>query len=116
MSEKYSTHTSVEKHTSQSMKSFTTRGLRRSCKKELYRTIKKLNIFIAPALIEQGEQLYIDKVLCHLSWIQKNSSNPKALCGWWNESVSNELSDLWKVDVDRLQTAFRHTFLSSYAK
>lgn len=86
------------------------RKIRRTCNKELYRTIKRLKTFIAPDLLEQAEKLYFHKVVGNLIWIAENGSNRKLLADWWEEHVAPEIAELWQVDVERLSDAFRDGF------
>lgn len=88
----------------------TPRKIRRSCSKELYRTIKRLGVYIPEERIKQGEELYYKKVIGNLLWIGENISNRKVLADWWDESVSTELAELWQVDRAALSKAFRHAF------
>ena len=86
------------------------RKIRRSCSKELYRTVKKLGMYIPEDLIRQGEAMYYKKVIGNLLWIGENSSNRKLLADWWDEEVSAELAELWQVDREKLMAAFRAAF------
>ncbi|MBP2002478.1 hypothetical protein J2Z69_003551 [Paenibacillus shirakamiensis] len=86
------------------------RKIRRGCSKELYRTVKKLKVYIPENKIEEAEDLYYRKVIGNLLWIHENSSNRKALSDWWDEQVSPEIASLWEVDRERLSDAFRHAF------
>ena|SRR5690606_6641973 len=86
------------------------RKIRRTCNKELYRTIKRLKAYIAPDLVEQAEKLYFRKVALNLLWIAENGSNRKALADWWEEHVAPEIAELWQVDKKRLSDAFRDGF------
>lgn len=88
----------------------TPRGIRRACKKELYRAIKRLKIHISEDSLKQGEQLYYHKVIGNLIWIHENHSNRKLLCQWWEREVSEELAALWQVDQEKLNHAFRDGF------
>lgn len=86
------------------------RQIRRSCNKELYRTVKRLKIWIPPEKIEQAEQLYFKKVALNLVWIAENGSNRKRLADWWEEEVCPSISEIWKVDPHALAKAFRDGF------
>lgn len=86
------------------------RKIRRTCSKELYRAVKRLGVYIPEELIKQGEALYYKKVIGNLLWIGENSSNRKVLANWWDEAVSAELAELWKVDREKLSEAFRAAF------
>lgn len=88
----------------------TPRKIRRSCNKELYRTIKRLDTYIPEELVQQGEDLYYRKVIGNLLWIAENKSNRRLLADWWDEAVSRELAELWQVDQDALSRAFRTAF------
>lgn len=88
----------------------TARKIRRTCNKELYRTVKRLKVWIPADLMKQGEDLYYKKVIGNLVWIGENSSNRKALTDWWDEAVSEELAVLWNVDRDALRRSFREAF------
>lgn len=88
----------------------TARKIRRACNKELYRTIKRLKIWIAPDLVRQGEEMYYKKVIGNLVWIGENSSNRKVLADWWHDEVSEPLAALWGVDREQLSQAFREAF------
>lgn len=88
----------------------TPRKIRRGCSKELYRTVKRLGIYIPQEKIAEGETLYYRKVIENLLWIAEQSSNRKALADWWDEAVSEELAELWQVDQNNLKRAFRQAF------
>jgi toxin CptA len=86
------------------------RKIRRSCNRELYRTIKKLKIWIPPAQLIEAENLYFRKVVLNLPWIVENGSNRKALADWWAENVGPEIAALWNVEPSELERAFREAF------
>src|SRR5690348_695343 len=86
------------------------RKIRRTCNKELYRTIKKLKIWIPPDLLEQAEELYYKRVVLHLPWIIDHGSNRKALADWWVEQIAPDIAKLWNIDQDALSNAFRDSF------
>lgn len=86
------------------------RQIRRSCNRELYRTIKRLGQYIPPDKIEQAEQLYVRKVLGNLLWIAENGSNRRRLADWWEEQVCPEVAKLWQVEETKLADAFRRAF------
>lgn len=86
------------------------RKIRRSCERELYRTIKKLKIWIPPEQIAQAEELYYRKVIVNLAYITENGSNRKLLSDWFESHVAAEIAELWNVDVSVLATAFRSSF------
>jgi len=86
------------------------RGIRRSCSKELYRTVKRLKVWIPPEKLEAGEKLYVKKVMLNLLWIVENGSNRRLLSDWWEENVCPELAELWTVEPKALATAFRESF------
>ncbi|MEF2969278.1 dehydrogenase [Paenibacillus sp. M1] len=88
----------------------TPRKIRRGCSKELYRTIKRLGVYIPEDLVKQGEALYYKKVIGNLLWIAEHISNRKVLADWWDEAVSAELAELWQVDRETLSRAFRDAF------
>ncbi|MED4957578.1 dehydrogenase [Paenibacillus macerans] len=86
------------------------RKIRRSCNNELYRTIKRLGVYIPENLIREGETLYYKKVIGNLLWIHENHSNRKVLADWWDREVSGELAELWRIDREKLAAAFRAAF------
>lgn len=86
------------------------RGIRRSCNKELYRTVKRLNVFIPPEKMQKAERLYFKKVAYNLQWIVDNGNNRKKLADWWAEEVAPEIAEIWEIDQDRLVSAFRSAF------
>jgi hypothetical protein len=88
----------------------TARGIRRSCNKELYRTIKRLKMWIPPEQLKTAEDLYFKKVVLNLPFIVENGSNRKLLSDWWEEHVCPEIAELWNVSPDRLAYAFRDGF------
>lgn len=88
----------------------TARKIKRTCSKELYRTIKKLNVWIPPEQVIEGEKLYVQKVAPHLPWIVENANHRKKLADWWVEHVCPELAELWKVEENVLAKAFRDSF------
>ncbi|MFC5530860.1 dehydrogenase [Cohnella yongneupensis] len=96
-----------EKHTSPLP---SPRSIRRACGNELYRTVKRLKQHIPAPLVAQAEELYVRKVIGNLLWIAEHRSNRKALADWWDEHVSEEIAQLWNVDLERLRYAFRAAF------
>lgn len=88
----------------------TLRNIRRSCNKELYRTIKKLNAYVPPDAVRQAEKLYVAKVVPQLLWIAENASNRRKLADWWAEHIAPEIAVLWNVDQEKLIRAFRQSF------
>ncbi|GAA0137328.1 hypothetical protein YSY43_41690 [Paenibacillus sp. YSY-4.3] len=88
----------------------TPRKIRRGCSKELYRTIKRLGVYIPEDLLQEGETLYYKKVIANLLWIGEHSSNRKLLADWWDEEVGPELAELWSLDTETLCKAFRAAF------
>jgi hypothetical protein len=88
----------------------TARKIRRSCSREMYRTRKKLDRWIAPELADKADELYFKKVIMNLPWIVANGSNRRVLSDWWDEHVSQEIAELWNVDRALLSKAFRDSF------
>ncbi|MFD0589812.1 dehydrogenase [Paenibacillus sp. GCM10027627] len=86
------------------------RKIRRSCSNELYRTVKRMKLWISKEKMDQGEQLYIKKVAGNIHWIFEHQNNRKAQVDWWEENVSSELAALWEVDRQRLCEAFREAY------
>ncbi|WP_090578145.1 dehydrogenase [Paenibacillus sp. OV219] len=86
------------------------RKVRRACQNELYRTIKRLGVYIPKEKIELAEKLYLEKVTFNLHYIHENASNRKLLSDWWDENVSEGIAELWEVDRAKLCTAFRDAF------
>ncbi|MHA6483047.1 dehydrogenase [Paenibacillus sp. strain BS8-2] len=83
------------------------RKIRRSCSNELYRTVKRMKVYIPKDKMDQAENLYFKKVAHHLLWIVEHKDNRKAQANWWAENVSEEIAALWEVDRDKLCEAFR---------
>lgn len=86
------------------------RNIRRSCSKELYRTAKRLRIWIPKNKMELAEALYYKKVITHLQWIAEHQRNRKAQADWWDEHVSADIAELWEIDRIRLCQAFRDAY------
>lgn len=86
------------------------RSIRRSCSNELYRTVKRLKLWVPKEKMEQAESLYSRKVLLNLQWIMEHRSNRKAQCDWWDDNLSAEISELWGVERLQLCEAFRDAY------
>ncbi len=86
------------------------RDIRRSCKKELYRTVKRLHVWIPEEKLKQAEQLYVQRVVGDLLWIAETGNNRKKLADWWDQHINDDIAELWDVDADRLSRAFRQAF------
>ncbi|NEW09205.1 dehydrogenase [Paenibacillus sp. SYP-B3998] len=86
------------------------RGIRRACSKELYRTAKRLKVWISPEQMKQAEELYVKKVMLNLPFIVDSGSNRKALSDWFDENVGPDIAPLWNVERDVLNLAFRNAF------
>jgi len=52
----------------------------------------------------------VKRVIGNLLWIAENRSNRKLLADWWDEELSEEISQLWQVDRAKLSQAFRDAF------
>lgn len=86
------------------------RGIRRSCHKELYRTAKRLNVWIAPDKMAAAEKLYFRKVVENLLWIAENGSKRKLLADWFEKEVAKDIAEIWEVQPEVLARAFRDAF------
>lgn len=86
------------------------RQLRRSCNKELYRTAKRLNIWLPKEKFEEAEKYYFQQVVLKLPWIIENGNKRKLLCDWFETDVAPQIATIWEVDTKRLADAFRHAF------
>ncbi|MDF2836732.1 MAG: dehydrogenase [Paenibacillus sp.] len=86
------------------------RKIRRSCSNELYRTAKRMKIYVTKEKMDKAETLYFQKVAQHLLWIVDHKDNRKAQAAWWAENVSEEIAALWEVDRDKLCVAFREAY------
>ncbi|WP_068777861.1 dehydrogenase [Paenibacillus sp. FJAT-26967] len=100
-------HNKNEKHKTQFP---SVRGIRRACSRELYRTIKRLKVFIPADKVEQAEKIYARKVAENIAFIVENSDNHKVQADWWEEKVAPEIAELWGVPADVLAGAFRHSY------
>lgn len=88
----------------------TARKIRRSCSNELYRTAKRMKVYVPKDKMDKAETLYFQKVVQHLLWIVDHKDNRKAQAAWWSENVSEEIAALWEVDRDKLCEAFRDAY------
>ncbi|ANY65356.1 dehydrogenase [Paenibacillus sp. BIHB 4019] len=88
----------------------TARKIRRACSNELYRTAKRLKLWVSKEKLDQAENLYFKKVAVNLLWIHEHKSNRKLLADWWDENVSAEIAELWETDREKLSEAFRESF------
>ncbi|MEX2416073.1 MAG: dehydrogenase [Paenibacillaceae bacterium] len=86
------------------------RKIRRSCNRELYRTIKRLKLWVSPEHIAAAETLYYHKVIANLIWVAEHGSNRKKLADWWDKEVAPEIALLWNVEQSKLSAAFRESF------
>ena len=86
------------------------RTIRRACNRELYRTIKRLKIWISPEDIQLAEKVYYEKVISNLLWVAQNGSNRKLLADWWELNVAPEIAPIWNVEPAILSAAFRESF------
>jgi len=86
------------------------RGIRRACRNELYRTIKRLDIWVAPEKLSKAEELYAKRVVLNLPWIAEHQSNRRALADWFDANCAADIAALWEVDRERLSEAFRSAF------
>lgn len=86
------------------------RKIRRSCRRELHRTAKRLKTYVSPDNMAEAERRYYRKVIENLLWIAENGSNRKALADWWAEQVAPDIASLWQVEEHRLVAAFRDGF------
>jgi hypothetical protein len=83
------------------------RSIRRACNRELYRTVKRLNVYISPEKMSEAENLYYKLVIENLLYIFEHRDNKKKQADWWEEQVSPEIAKLWEVDQAALVRAFR---------
>jgi hypothetical protein len=95
---------STERHTAQLP---SIRNIRRACSRELYRTAKRLNVYLTPQQMEQAEEHYFTKVIGNLMWIYENRSNRNKQAEWWAIAVAPGIAQIWKVDQNELIRAFK---------
>lgn len=88
----------------------TARTIRRACSKELYRTVKRLKVWIPQDKMDEAEALYFKKALLNAIWIYEHRSNRKAQADWWDDNVSADIAALWGVDRAKLCEAFREAY------
>ncbi|MFD0715280.1 dehydrogenase [Paenibacillus sp. GCM10027626] len=88
----------------------TARKIKRACNNELYRTAKRLHLWVPKEKMALAEKAYFDKVILNLPWIVEHQSNRRLLADWWDEHISDEIAQLWEVDRDKLRAAFRSAF------
>lgn len=86
------------------------RKIRRSCQAELYRTIKKMKVWIPPEKIEQANKFYYNKVAQNSVWIHENRANRKKQVDWWEANCCDELANILNVDRAALAEAFRISY------
>jgi capsular polysaccharide biosynthesis protein len=86
------------------------RKIRRSCSNELYRTAKRLKLYVSKEKMEKAEMLYFREVAQNLLWIVDHKNNRKAQADWWANNVSEEIAVLWEVDREKLCEAFREAY------
>lgn len=86
------------------------RKIRRSCSNELYRTAKRLKLWIPKDKMEQAEAIYFKKVAANLTWIYEHKNNRKVQADWWEDNVSADIAQLWDVDRIILCEAFRDAY------
>ena len=88
----------------------TARSIRRTCQSELYRTIKRMKVWIPEEKLKAAEKHYFHKVAGNLVWIHENRSNRKKQVEWWEANVCDELVNILGVD----RAAFVAAFKSAY--
>ena len=88
----------------------TARSIRRTCKSELYRTIKRMKVWIPEHKIKEAEKVYFQKVAANLIWIHEHRSNRKKQVEWWEANVCDELVSILEVDRDRFVEAFKTAY------
>lgn len=86
------------------------RAIRRACGRELYRTLKRLDVFVPQDKIDQAEKLYFEKVIGNLLWIFEHRSDKTRQAEWWAEAVAPDIAALWEVEEARLVRAFKEGF------
>lgn len=86
------------------------RKIRRSCQNELYRTIKRLNVWIPEKKVREAETLYYHKVVMNLPWVHENGDNRKKLADWFTEEVGPEIAEIWDIPIEKLEKSFRDAF------
>lgn len=86
------------------------RRIRRACRLELYRTVKRLGLYIPAEKVEAAEKLYFRKVAENLIWVHEHRDNRKKLADWWEASVCPDIASLWEVEPHKLSSAFRSAF------
>lgn len=86
------------------------RGIRRSCNKELYRTMKRMKLWVPQERVSEAEKYYFRKVVENLLWIHENGKNRKLLSDWFEREVAGDIAKMWNVDRQALATAFRESF------
>src|SRR5690606_41032830 len=90
----------------------TARKIRRDCSKELYRAIKRMDIYVSQDKIEQAERYYAQMVATHYLHLRELNQRKKQV-EWWEEHCSTKLAELLEVDQQLFIQAFKRAYLSS---
>lgn len=88
----------------------TARNIRRACQSELYRTIKRMKVWVPEDKVKTAEKLYFQKVAGNLVWIHENRSNRKKQVEWWETNVCDELVAILEVDRNHFVEAFKAAY------
>jgi len=87
------------------------RKIRRSCQTELYRTIKKMKVWVDPDKVEKANQFYYQKVVQNSVWIHENRANRKKQVEWWESHCCDEMASILEVNREALAIAFRASYI-----
>lgn len=88
----------------------TARNIRRTCNSELYRTIKRMKVWIPEHKVKAAEKVYFQKVASNLIWIHEHRSNRKKQVEWWETNVCDELVNILEVDRNQFVAAFKAAY------
>lgn len=86
------------------------RHIRRACSRELYRTAKRLKLYVPSEAMKKAEDFYFRKVAMNLPFISENGSNKKVLADWFEQNAAGEIASFWNVDSRAVADAFRQSF------
>jgi len=89
----------------------TARKIRRDCSKELYRALKRMNVYVNQDKIKEAELYYAQMVATHYLLLADLKKQRKKQVEWWEEHCSGKLADILELNHDQFVQAFRRTYL-----
>ena len=89
----------------------TARKIRRDCSKELYRALKRMDVYVKESKLKEAELYYAKMVATHYLHLADLNKQRKKQVEWWKEHCSEQIATILDVNHEQFVQAFTQAYL-----